>query len=99
MTYQEAISYCEDLTLGGYTNWRLPILYELADDSFDNYVESNTSYWVTYTNSMYDTNSFTHISSDGNSSQMVDNNKSYSVKCVIQAITLQPSPTSPNLTQ
>jgi len=29
MTYENAVKYCDTLTLGGYTNWRLPNCHEL----------------------------------------------------------------------
>jgi len=40
-TWIQAINYCESLTLGSYTNWRLPNfneLYHLADKSKDSLV-------------------------------------------------------------
>jgi len=62
-TWTEAIAYCEGLTLGGYSDWRLPNLKELtsivddtkANPSIDTAVFANTAsnyYWssTTYAN-------------------------------------------------
>jgi hypothetical protein len=93
ITYNEAIEYCNNLTLGGFTTWKVPSLYELLDESFEN--NSDTNYWVQYTNSMYDTNLSAHISSDGEEFSIVDKNESHPVKCVIQSISVSQPPIVP----
>ena len=91
MNWSSAIDYCEDLTLGEYSNWRLPNfneLYFLADRStvspaissiFQNVLSSR--YWssTTYAD---DTNDAWIVNfDDGND---FDNNKTrvYNVRCV-----------------
>jgi hypothetical protein len=52
LSWSDAVSYCEDLSLGGYDNWRLPTLRELSTlvdeatvaPAINTTVFSNTSY-------------------------------------------------------
>ena len=43
-TWADALTYCTDLTLGGYTDWRLPNLNEL--ESVVNRGQSNLATWL-----------------------------------------------------
>jgi hypothetical protein len=50
MTYQQAVEYCKNLKIGGYSDWRLPTTYELFKLAKDYHV-SNTfklhdTYWA-----------------------------------------------------
>ena len=63
MAWEDAITYCEDLSLGGYSDWRLPNVNELKSivdrvkvypaikDGFEN-VSSNY-YWSSTTHDFY----------------------------------------------
>ncbi|MCX5887261.1 MAG: DUF1566 domain-containing protein, partial [Proteobacteria bacterium] len=42
--WDQAVDYCSNLTLGGYTDWRLPNVNEL--ESLVNGAESNTATWL-----------------------------------------------------
>ena len=90
--WQNAINYCENLTLGGKSDWRLPNfneLYYIADrsrynnaiypNSFNN-VTSNY-YWSSTTNASDSDNAWIVNSKYGNDN---NNDKSYSrfVRCV-----------------
>jgi len=44
MTWYQAVDYCNDLTQGGYTDWRLPNVNEL--ESLVNADEPNTATWL-----------------------------------------------------
>ena len=45
--WYSAISYCENLTLGGHSDWRLPNVSELK--SLVNYEQENSDYWLNNT--------------------------------------------------
>ena len=67
MTWEEAITYCEDLSLGGYTDWRLPNRNELQ--SIVDYSEYNPA---VDTNAFPDTMSSDYWSSTTNA-DLTDN--------------------------
>ena len=90
-TWIEAINYCENLTLGGYNDWRLPNINELKSivdrsksnpaivDTFINVVSS--VYWSSTTIVEYKGNAWVVNFDDGN----VHNGYKYSrpyVRCV-----------------
>ncbi|MCX5885263.1 MAG: DUF1566 domain-containing protein [Proteobacteria bacterium] len=54
--WQETLDYCNNLTLGGYSDWRLPNINEL--ESLVNGAESNTTTWL-------NTQGFTNVQADG----------------------------------
>ena len=47
VSWEDALSYCENLELGGHTNWRLPTIKELRSlvDYSQNYPSINTSFF------------------------------------------------------
>ena len=55
-TWDEAISYCNQLTLNNYNDWRLPFKYELEKVNVDKFIggtiNSGTTYW-SKTTAMY----------------------------------------------
>jgi len=65
MTFERALNYCDTLTLGGYTNWRLPLPHEAfsiqnmqhANPSLDLSVYTTTAaeYWWTSVRQINDT--------------------------------------------
>jgi hypothetical protein len=92
-TWEEAIEYCEALTLGSYSNWRLPNINELASivDRSKSHPAMNgtfihkksSSYWSSTTTADTTSDVAWHISFiDG--SQYNGNNKYYYyyVRCV-----------------
>jgi len=90
-TWQSAIDYCENLTLGSYEDWRLPNINELTslvDDSKFNpsidtvflYTASNY-YWSSTTNALYSNDAWLVSFSDGRQSYY-SKHRSYYVRCV-----------------
>ena len=90
-TWSEAISYCENLTLGSHNDWRLPNINELKSivdrskfnpvivDGFTN-VRSD-GYWSSTTHENYSSDAWLVRFDDGN----VDNYskvRNYDVRCV-----------------
>ena len=78
MTWEEAISYCENMTLGTHTDWRLPNFNELyyigdrskaepALDSVFQSVSSSTYYWSSTTSVGYPYAAYTVDFYDGRS--------------------------------
>ena len=75
LNWSEAITYCEDLSLGGYNDWHLPNfneLYYLAnrekfnpamDIGFSNV--SNSSYWTSTTYAYYSSRAWVVFFDDG----------------------------------
>ena len=55
MTWDEAVSYCEKLNLGGYTNWRLPTIQELKTlVDYTSYIPAiNITYFPNTASSFY----------------------------------------------
>ncbi|MFC1857397.1 DUF1566 domain-containing protein, partial [Thermodesulfobacteriota bacterium] len=92
MNWQSALSYCEALDLGGYTDWRLPNIKELFllpdlnrygpaidTDYFPDTVASN--YWSSTTNAYY-TNDAWHVNFDNGNGHDSYKSYSYSVRAV-----------------
>ena len=91
-TWEDALTYCEDLPLGGDTDWRLPNVKELeslTDDSqyspaidkdyFTNAYSSN--YWSSTTNANNTTNAWNVNFNNGNVNNNNKTNNLY-VRCV-----------------
>ncbi|MBW7954305.1 DUF1566 domain-containing protein [Candidatus Gracilibacteria bacterium] len=92
-TWLEAKSYCADLTLGDYTNWRVPNikeLYSIEDFTKSDYSVNedyfnltNLTHWSSTTDTTDDTRAWTIKFTHGNiSSQDATNNTKLHVVCV-----------------
>ena len=93
MLWGSSISYCESLTLGGYSDWRLPNINELKtiiDTSgvspaisyhFEN-VSSDDYYWSSTTSSSYKYSAFVVYSANGFVFISPKNYSSFLVRCV-----------------
>jgi len=91
MLWEAAITQCEDLTLGGHSDWRLPNINELTSIVDRSKVNSaitgfaNTAqysvYWSSTTYEYYKTRVWTVRFSTGSSSDYSKGNNNY-VRCV-----------------
>ena len=87
--WQEAVDYCEDLTLGGFTDWKLPTIKQLVsitdksrgNPSIDLIFQNTFShyYWSSTTSS--DTSSWRVSFYTGSASRSAKTN-TYNVRCV-----------------
>ena len=64
-TWQNAINYCEDLTLGDYDDWRLPNINELTSIVDDTKISPSLSYVFKFFASNYYWSSTTYAGNSG----------------------------------
>ena len=92
LAWEEAIDYCETLTLGEYNNWRLPNIRELnsltdlnhhspAVDPIFHYTVLDTTYWSATTYTSYPYNAWL-INFDDGSRNNLRKTISYYIRCV-----------------
>ena len=91
LNWSKAITYCEDLSLGGYNDWHLPNfneLYYLAnrekfnpamDIGFSNV--SNSSYWTSTTYANYSSSAWV-VYFDNGDDDIYDKGYDFLVRCV-----------------
>ena len=94
LDWLSAISYCENLTLGGRDNWRLPNINELKSivdysssksPSINQTIFPNTNshyYWSSTTTSWKNDNAWNIYFGDGSDSFIGKSIQNYSVRCV-----------------
>ena len=91
-TWDEACSYCDDLTLGGYSDWRLPSVMELMsivnygtyDPSIETTYFPNTNaafYWTSTTYALNSADAWCVGFNDGNADNVAHIDHDY-VRCV-----------------
>jgi len=91
-TWEDALTYCEDLSLGGHVNWRLPNIKELDsindDTVYSPAIDTNffpdaiaSAYWSSTTDANYSSTAFRVYFSNG-SVYSGNKSSSYYVRCV-----------------
>jgi len=91
-TGDTATTYCEDLSLGGYTDWRLPTIVELqgivVDGKYDPAIDvaafsnyTSSGYWSSTTYASYTSDAWSVYFNGGNTNSNSKGNNLY-VRCV-----------------
>ena len=88
IAWETAINYCESLTLGGHSDWRLPninTLKSMVDRSkspaiFDGFINTSSRYWSSTTYEDRKSDAW-YVNGDG-STYLTNKGSSLSVRCV-----------------